>query len=114
MLPRRALSGTGVGGLASRAGGRCGGGAGGGFCAASEPLASTNSTITAAAMRRARRRLATHAHQILISAEQRPEHQQHRHGIGRRQDGREERGDHNGIAILTAKPGSRCPMPPES
>src|SRR6266496_3355702 len=49
-------------------GGRDGGGSGrGGFCARSDPMPSTIRTIVAAATRRARRRLATHAHQMLSS-----------------------------------------------
>src|SRR5258706_12212613 len=50
------------------AGGReGGGGGGGGFWARSDPMPSMIRTIVAAATRRARRRLATHAHQMLSS-----------------------------------------------
>src|SRR5205814_879816 len=44
-----------------------GGGGGGGFWARSDPMPSTIRTIVAAATPRARRRLATHAHQMLSS-----------------------------------------------
>ena len=48
-------------------GGGGGGGGGVGFCACNDPRPSRNKTSVAAAMRRARRRLAIQAHQMLAS-----------------------------------------------
>src|SRR5579859_3606838 len=52
--------------VVSRTTGRCGGG-GGGFCACRDPTPRTISATVTAAIRRVRRRLATHAHQMLTS-----------------------------------------------
>src|SRR5439155_11338155 len=52
---------------AARCAGAGGGGGGTGFCAGNEPRPRTSNTIVAAATRRARRRLATQAHQTLSS-----------------------------------------------
>src|SRR2546425_6977051 len=52
---------------AAGAGGGGGGGGGGGFCAGSDPTPRRSRTSVAAAIRRARRRLAIQAHQMLSS-----------------------------------------------
>src|SRR5438552_19155084 len=54
-------------GAVGAAGGGGGGGGGVGFCACSDPTPRRNKTSVAAAIRRARRRLAIQAHQMLAS-----------------------------------------------